>query len=186
MAFRTLSWVPLPGATTRQTEVCVDDIQLLVGKRADSGEFVHPFNGCTSRSAIVLTCDRPASVIQGIGHRGIRLKGGLVTDKQPPDCRERLAISFCAKRPQLMRRGSAGRIPFNSGQEIRTNIRRLKGAFDFCGVSRSFAEAYGKEAECGSGRRSVAQKFPRRGGPCSISMKLPKKVAEHFDIGLAI
>ena len=77
----------------RQTDVLlIDDIQFLAGKERIQEEFFHTFNALhESHKQIVLTCDRPASEIQGLEHRLVsRFEWGLVTDLQPPDIEMRL------------------------------------------------------------------------------------------------
>ena len=113
----------------RQTDVLlIDDIQFLAGKERIQEEFFHTFNALhEAHKQIVLTCDRPASEIQGLEHRLVsRFEWGLVTDLQPPDVEMRLAI--LKKKAQSMGVTLPEDIINFLAQRIRTNIRRLVGA----------------------------------------------------------
>ena len=106
----------------------IDDIQFLAGKERIQEEFFHTFNALhEAHRQIVLTCDRPASEIQGLEHRLVsRFEWGLVTDLQPPDVEMRLAI--LKKKAQMMNVELPDDILNFLANRIRTNIRRLEGA----------------------------------------------------------
>ena len=113
----------------RQTDVLlIDDIQFLAGKERIQEEFFHTFNALhESHKQIVLTCDRPASEIQGLESRLVsRFEWGLVTDLQPPDIEMRLAI--LKKKAETMQVVLSEEIINFLATRIRTNIRRLEGA----------------------------------------------------------
>ena len=75
----------------------------------------------------MLTCDRPASEIQGLENRLVsRFEWGLVTDLQPPDIEMRLAI--LKKKAQVMNVLLQDDILNFLATRIRTNVRRLEGA----------------------------------------------------------
>ena len=113
----------------RQTDVLlIDDIQFLAGKERIQEEFFHTFNALhEAHKQIVLTCDRPASEIQGLEHRLVsRFEWGLVTDLQPPDVEMRQAI--LNKKAQSMGVTLPDEILSFLANRIRTNVRRLEGA----------------------------------------------------------
>ena len=167
----------------RQTEVLlIDDIQFLAGKERIQEEFFHTFNALhESHRQIVLTCDRPASVIQGLEHRLVsRFEWGLVTDLQPPDVEMRLAILH--KKAQLMGVDLPEEIVNFLATRIRTNIRRLEGALIRVA---SFAALTGKKLSL-EVVEGLLREVLHEEGRCSISIEIiQKKVAEHFDIRLA-
>ncbi|MEN9575168.1 MAG: hypothetical protein RL514_3023 [Verrucomicrobiota bacterium] len=113
----------------RQTDLLlIDDVQFLSGKERIQEEFFHTFNALhEGHKQIVLTCDRPASEIQGLEQRLVsRFEWGLMTDLQPPDVETRLAI--LQKRSKSMGCTLAEDVLNFLANRIRTNIRRLEGA----------------------------------------------------------
>jgi chromosomal replication initiator protein len=167
----------------RQTDVLlIDDIQFLAGKERIQEEFFHTFNALhESHKQIVLTCDRPASEIQGLEHRLVsRFEWGLVTDLQPPDVEMRLAI--LKKKAQQMGVGLPDAVIEFLANRIRTNIRRLEGALIRVA---SYAALTGKQLSI-EVVESLLREILHEEGRYSISIEvIQKKVAEHFDIRLA-
>jgi chromosomal replication initiator protein len=167
----------------RQTDVLlIDDIQFLAGKERIQEEFFHTFNALhEGHKQIVLTCDRPASEIQGLEHRLVsRFEWGLVTDLQPPDVEMRLAI--LQKKAQLMGVTLPEDILNFLANRIRTNVRRLEGALIRVA---SYASLTGKKLSI-EVVEGLLREILHEEGRFSISIEvIQKKVAEHFDIRLA-
>lgn len=167
----------------RQTDVLlIDDIQFLAGKERIQEEFFHTFNALhEGHKQIVLTCDRPASEIQGLEHRLVsRFEWGLVTDLQPPDIEMRLAI--LQKKAQIMGVALQEEILNFLANRIRTNVRRLEGALIRVA---SYASLTGKKLSI-EVVESLLREILHEEGRFSISIEvIQKKVAEHFDIRLA-
>jgi len=167
----------------RQTDVLlIDDIQFLAGKERIQEEFFHTFNALhEARKQIVLTCDRPASEIQGLEHRLVsRFEWGLVTDLQPPDVEMRLAI--LQKKAQIMGVTLPDDIMNFLANRIRTNVRRLEGALIRVA---SYASLTGKKLTI-EVVEGLLREILHEEGRFSINIEvIQKKVAEHFDIRLA-
>ena len=167
----------------RQTDVLlIDDIQFLAGKERIQEEFFHTFNALhEAHKQIVLTCDRPASEIQGLEHRLVsRFEWGLVTDLQPPDIEMRLAI--LKKKAQVMNVLLQDDILNFLATRIRTNVRRLEGALIRVA---SFASLTGKKLTIEI-IEGLLREILHEEGRMTISIEvIQKKVAEHFDIRLA-
>ncbi len=167
----------------RQVDVLlIDDIQFLAGKERIQEEFFHTFNALhESHKQIVLTCDHPASEIQGLEHRLVsRFEWGLVTDLQPPDVEMRLAI--LQKKAQLMGAILPDDILNFLANRIRTNVRRLEGALIRVA---SYASLTGKKLTI-EVVEGLLREILHEEGRFSISIEvIQKKVAEHFDIRLA-
>jgi chromosomal replication initiator protein len=167
----------------RQTDVLlIDDIQFLAGKERIQEEFFHTFNALhEAHKQIVLTCDRPASEIQGLEHRLVsRFEWGLVTDLQPPDIEMRLAI--LKKKAQSMNVTLAEDVLDFLANRIRTNVRRLEGALIRVA---SYASLTGKKLSI-EVVEGLLREILHEEGRFSISVEvIQKKVAEHFDIRLA-
>ena len=167
----------------RQTDVLlIDDIQFLAGKERIQEEFFHTFNALhESHKQIVLTCDRPASEIQGLENRLVsRFEWGLVTDLQPPDIEMRLAI--LKKKAQIMNVDLPEDVINFLATRIRTNIRRLEGALIRVA---SYASLTGKKLSI-EVVENLLREILHEEGRQTISIEvIQKRVAEHFDIRLA-
>jgi len=167
----------------RQTDVLlIDDIQFLSGKERIQEEFFHTFNALhESHKQIVLTCDRPASEIQGLEHRLVsRFEWGLVTDLQPPDVEMRQAI--LKKKAQSMGFVLPEEIMSFLAHRIRTNIRRLEGALIRVA---SYASLTGKKLNV-EVVEGLLREILHEEGRYSVNIEvIQKKVAEHYDIRLA-
>jgi len=167
----------------RQADVLlIDDVQFLMGKERIQEEFFHTFNALhEARKQIVLTCDRPVGKLQNLEKRLVsRFEWGLVTDLQPPDGEMRLAI--LRKKALLMGVALPGEIMTFLANRIRSNIRRLEGAFNR-------VASYGSLTGCKLTLElveSLLREVLHEEGHHSISIEaIQKKVAEHFDIRLA-
>jgi len=167
----------------RQTDLLlIDDVQFLAGKERIQEEFFHTFNALhEGHKQIVLTCDRPASEIQGLEQRLVsRFEWGLVTDLQPPDVETRIAI--LRKRATAMGCTLPDDLAEFLANRIRTNIRRLEGA-----LIRvvSYASLTGKPLTIEAAEnllRDVLHEESR----FTLSIEvIQKKVAEHFDPRIA-
>ncbi|MGC3957421.1 MAG: chromosomal replication initiator protein DnaA [Verrucomicrobiota bacterium] len=167
----------------RQTDVLlIDDIQFLAGKERIQEEFFHTFNALhEAHKQIVLTCDRPASEIQGLEHRLVsRFEWGLVTDLQPPDVEMRQAI--LNKKAASMGVALPDEIMSFLAHRIRTNIRRLEGALIRVA---SYASLTGKKLNV-EVVEGLLREILHEEGRFSVNIEvIQKKVAEHFDIRLA-
>jgi len=167
----------------RQTDVLlIDDIQFLAGKERIQEEFFHTFNALhEAHKQIVLTCDRPASEIQGLEHRLVsRFEWGLVTDLQPPDVEMRQAI--LNKKAQAMGVTLPDDVMNFLANRIRTNVRRLEGALIRVA---SYVSLTGKKLTI-EVVEGLLREILHEEGRYSISVEvIQKKVAEHFDIRLA-
>ena len=124
----------------RQTDILlIDDIQFLAGKERSQEEFFHTFNTLfDGRKQIVLSSDRPASEITNLEQRLVsRLECGLTTELHPPDIETCMAI--LRKKAEALHIELAEDVLVFLAQRVRTNVRRLEGAFD-TGCLLPFAE----------------------------------------------
>ncbi len=167
----------------RQTDVLlIDDVQFLAGKERIQEEFFHTFNALhEAHKQIVMTCDRPASEIQGLENRLVsRFEWGLVTDLQPPDVEMRLAI--LKKKAQAMDVLLPDDVLNFLANRIRTNVRRLEGALM---RTAGYASLTGKKMTI-EVVETLLREILHEEGRFTVSIEaIQKKVAEHFDIRLA-
>ncbi len=167
----------------RQSEVLlIDDIQFLAGKERIQEEFFHTFNALhEAHKQIVLTCDRPASEIQGLEQRLVsRFEWGQTADVQAPDVETRLAI--LQKKAQSMNVTLPDEVINFIATRIRTNIRRLEGAL--IRVS-ALASLTGKKLTVEVVENLLREMLHEEGRQTISIEVIQKKVAEHYDIRLA-
>jgi len=160
----------------------VDDIQFLAGKERIQEEFFYTFNTLhEARKQIVLSCDRPASEIPGLEQRLIsRFEWGQTADLQPPDVETRMAI--LKKKAAQLGFAMPAEITSFLAERIRTNIRRLEGAFIRVA---SYAQLTGKILKLETVEtllREILQEESRQVVTIDV---IQKRVAEHYDIRLA-
>lgn len=157
----------------------IDDIQFLTGKERIQEEFFHTFNALhEARKQIVLSCDRPANEIQGLEQRLIsRFEWGQTADIQTPDVETRIAIlrkkesAFGVKLPD--------EIVCFLAHRIRTNIRRLEGAYTRVAA---FAQLTGKTVTLETVEQLLREILQEEGKQVVTIDFIQKKVAEHYDI----
>jgi len=167
----------------RQSEVLlIDDIQFLAGKERIQEEFFHTFNALhEAHKQIVLTCDRPASEIQGLEQRLVsRFEWGQTADVLAPDVETRLAI--LQKKAQTMNVTLPEDVMNFIATRIRTNIRRLEGAL--IRVS-ALASLTGKKLTVDVVENLLREMLHEEGRQTISIEVIQKKVAEHYDIRLA-
>src|SRR6478672_432687 len=167
----------------RQADVLlIDDIQFLAGKERSQEEFFHTFNTLfDGRKQIVLSSDRPASEIANLEQRLVsRFECGLTTELQPPDIETRMAI--LRKKAEAFHIELAQDVVDFLAQRVRTNVRRLEGALIRVASYQSLS---GREFS----RETVEQLLRdilREEAKKTVTIEqIQKKVAEHFDVGLA-
>jgi chromosomal replication initiator protein len=167
----------------RQADVLlIDDVQFLAGKERIQEEFFHTFNALhEARKQIVLTCDRPAAQLEGLEHRLVsRFEWGLVTEMQPPDVETRLAI--LRKKEAMLGAKVPDEILNFLAQRIRTNVRRLEGAY--IRVS-SFQSLTGKKLTIPA-VEGLLREVLHEEGRYNVNIEaIQRRVAEHYDIRLS-
>ena len=167
----------------RLTDVLlIDDVQFFAGKERIQEEFFHTFNALKEAGKqIVLTCDRPASEIQGLEQRLVsRFEWGQTADVQAPDVETRLAI--LQKKAQSMNVVLPEDVMNFIATRIRTNIRRLEGAL--VRVS-ALAALTGKKLTVDVVENLLREMLHEEGRQTISIEVIQKKVAENFDIRLA-
>lgn len=164
----------------RETDVLlIDDVQFLAGKERIQEEFFHTFNALhEARKQIVLTCDRPATEIQGLEQRlTSRFEWGLVADIHTPDLETRVAI--LRKKADQMQYALTPEIAQFLAERIRANIRRLEGA-----LTRmvSYARLTGQTVNLDRVRELLRDVLSEEGRASLTIDVIMKRVADHFDL----
>jgi chromosomal replication initiator protein len=167
----------------RQTDVLlIDDVHFLAGKERSQEEFFHTFNTLfDGRKQIVLSSDRPPSEIANLEQRLVsRLESGLTTELQPPDTETRLAI--LRKKAEAFHLELAEDVLAFLAQRVRTNVRRLEGA-----LLRvvSYQSLNGREVSREALEQLLKDILREEAKKTVTIEQIQKKVADHFEVGLA-
>lgn len=160
----------------------VDDIQFLGGKERIQEEFFHTFNTLhESRKQIVLSCDRPANEIKGLEDRlTSRFEWGQTVDLQAPDVETRTAI--LRKKARLHGFDVPPEIVEFIATRIRTNVRRLEGAFIRVA---SYTQLTGRPLTMEVVENLLGEILDEEGAQTVTVELIQRRVAEHFDIRMA-
>ena len=167
----------------RQTDVLlIDDIHFLAGKERSQEEFFHTFNALVDgRKQIVLSSGRSPSEIGDLEQRLVsRLECGLTTELQPPDIETRMAI--LRKKAEAFHITVAEDVLAFVAKRIRTNVRRLEGALARVGFYQSLN---GRECSCETVEQLLRDILREECKKTVTIDRIQKKVAEHYDVGLA-
>ena len=167
----------------RQCDILlIDDIHFLAGKEQIQEEFFHTFNTLfDAQRQIVLSSDRPVTEISNLQHRLIsRFEWGLVTQLEPPDLETRIAI--LRKKMTSTNIQLTDEIVTFIASHIKTNIRRLEGAF--VSVS-SYASLMKKPLSIGEVERLLRGTLLEEAKKSLTIDTIQKCVAEHYDIRVA-
>jgi chromosomal replication initiator protein len=159
----------------------IDDVQFLAGKERMQEEFFHTFNSLfENHKQIVLTCDRPASVISGLEQRLVsRFEWGLVTELELPDVETRIAI--LRKKQAELNLSLPDTVITYMAEHIRSNIRRLEGALIRVA---SYASLTGKEITIESLEYLLRDTLDQEQHEALTAEAVQRTVAEYYDIRL--
>lgn len=164
----------------RQVDVLlIDDIHFLAGKERSQEEFFHTFNTLFDvHKQIILTSDRPPSEIGNLEPRLVsRFEWGLTAELQPPDLETRLAI-LRKKAADLNAKVPASVLEYIA-ERIRSNVRRLEGAFMRVASFTSLSGGKLTEDRIETLLKDILQEEARR----NVNVdQIQKRVAEHFDV----
>ncbi len=167
----------------RQMDVLlIDDIHFFAGKERSQEEFFHTFNTLfDGHKQIVLSSDRPPSEIGNLEPRLVsRFEWGLTAELQPPDVETRLAI--LRKKAADMNSKVPAEVLEYIADRIRTNVRRLEGAFLRVASFMSLSGGKLTEDRIETLLKDILQEEARR----SVNVEqIQKRVAEHFDVRFA-
>ena len=119
----------------------IDDIQFIAGKDSTQEEFFHTFNSLyTAKKQIVITSDRPPSVMKNFEERlKSRFEWGLAADIQPPEVETKIAI--IEKKAEAEEIEIPSEVASFIAQNVLSNIRELEGSVNkLFAYSKMFSE----------------------------------------------
>jgi len=160
----------------------IDDIHFLANKERMQEEFFHTFNALfDAHKQIVMTSDRPASEITGLEHRLVsRFEWGLVTQLETPDLETRIAI--LRNKQETTNVTLPDEIVVFIAENVRSNIRRLEGAFI---RAISYTSLTHRELTLPTLKHLLRDTLDQEQHEQLTFSHIQRAVAEHYDIRLA-
>ena len=157
----------------------IDDIQFIAGKDSTQEEFFHTFNSLyTARKQIVMTSDKPPSVMKNFEERlKSRFEWGLTADIQPPEVETKMAI--IEKKAEEEKIEIPADVASFVAQNVLSNIRELEGSVNkLFAYSKMFGEKITLELA-----KQLLSNLVKKETPKIITIDLiQKEVSTFFDL----
>ena len=157
----------------------IDDIQFIAGKDSTQEEFFHTFNSLyTAKKQIVITSDKPPSVIKNFEERlKSRFEWGLTADIQPPEVETKIAI--IEKKAEEEKVEIPDEVASFIAQNVLSNVRELEGSVNkLFAYSKMFREKITMELA-----KQLLKNLVRKEAPKIITIELiQKEVSAFFDL----
>lgn len=178
-AIRTRNTQAFRGKFRNIDLLLIDDIQFLAGKESTQEEFFHTFNALyDAHKQIVVSSDRQPKEIPMMEERLVsRFDWGLISDIQPPDLENRIAI--LKKKCEMQNSAVPEDIILFIANKIKFNIRELEGALT---KTIAYSSLNKRELNLECAQEALKDIIPKE-KPVTIDL-IQAKTADYFDLHL--
>ncbi len=178
-AIRTRNTQAFRGKFRNIDLLLIDDIQFLAGKESTQEEFFHTFNALyDAHKQIVVSSDRQPKEIPMMEERLVsRFDWGLISDIQPPDLENRIAI--LKKKCEMQNSAVPEDIILFIANKIKFNIRELEGALT---KTIAYSSLNRRELNLECAQEALKDIIPKE-KPVTIDL-IQAKTADYFDLHL--